>query len=71
LSHYTQPNSFGKVNSTVNLMTSSGSHISAELEFLLQSGKQPDVIRCHDWHTAVVVTDWVFLHLLNYSDQES
>lgn len=30
LSHYTQPNSFGEVNSMVNLMTSSGSHISAE-----------------------------------------
>ncbi len=27
----------------------------AALEFLLQSGKRPDVIHSHDWHTAVVV----------------
>ena len=25
----------------------------AALEFLLQSGKRPDVIHCHDWHTAL------------------
>jgi len=26
----------------------------AALEFLLQSGKQPDIIHCHDWHTGLV-----------------
>lgn len=26
----------------------------AAMEFLLQSGKRPDVIHCHDWHTALV-----------------
>src|ERR1019366_5389623 len=26
----------------------------AALEFMLQSNKRPDVIRCHDWHTALV-----------------
>ena len=26
----------------------------AALEFLLQTGKRPDVIHCHDWHTALV-----------------
>jgi starch synthase len=26
----------------------------AALEFMLQSGKRPDVIHCHDWHTAIV-----------------
>jgi hypothetical protein len=31
LSHYTQPNSSGEVDSTVNLMILSASHISAEL----------------------------------------
>ena len=27
----------------------------AALEFLHQSGKKPDIIHCHDWHTAFVV----------------
>ena len=26
----------------------------AALEFLLQAGKRPDVIHCHDWHTGLV-----------------
>jgi len=26
----------------------------AALEFVLQSGKRPDVIHCHDWHTGLV-----------------
>lgn len=26
----------------------------AALEFLLQSNKRPDIIHCHDWHTALV-----------------
>jgi len=26
----------------------------AVLEFLLQTGKEPDVLHCHDWHTALV-----------------
>ena len=26
----------------------------AALEFMLQSGKRPDVIHCHDWHTGLV-----------------
>ncbi|MCO5583438.1 hypothetical protein L7F22_037349 [Adiantum nelumboides] len=26
----------------------------AALEFVLQAGKRPDVIHCHDWHTAAV-----------------
>ena len=26
----------------------------AALEFMLRSGKRPDVIHCHDWHTALV-----------------
>jgi starch synthase len=25
------------------------------LEFLLQAGKKPDIIHCHDWQTAFVV----------------
>lgn len=28
----------------------------AALEFILQSGKRPDIIHSHDWQTAVVVT---------------
>jgi glycogen synthase len=27
----------------------------AALELLLQSGKKPDIIHCHDWQTAFVV----------------
>lgn len=27
----------------------------AALELLLQAGKQPDIIHCHDWQTAFVV----------------
>lgn len=26
----------------------------AALEFLLQSGRQPDILHCHDWHTGLV-----------------
>lgn len=26
----------------------------AAMEFLLQSGKRPDIIHCHDWHTGLV-----------------
>jgi starch synthase len=26
----------------------------AALEFLLQSGRQPDIVHCHDWQTAPV-----------------
>ena len=27
----------------------------AALEFVLQATKKPDIIHCHDWHTAAVV----------------
>jgi len=32
------------------------------MEFLLQSGKRPDIIHSHDWQTAVVVK-YYCLHL--------
>ena len=31
----------------------------AALELLLQAGKKPDIIHCHDWQTAFVV--WIIL----------
>lgn len=30
----------------------------AALEFLLQSGRQPDIIHCHDWSTALVAKSY-------------
>lgn len=37
----------------------------AAMEFLLQSGKRPDIIHCHDWHTGLVpVFQWeIYQHL--------
>lgn len=38
----------------------------AALELLLQSGKKPDIIHCHDWQTAFVVRfDLILKHLHN------
>ena len=37
----------------------------AAMEFLLQSGKRPDIIHCHDWHTGLApVFHWeIYQHL--------
>ncbi|MGB1128191.1 MAG: glycogen synthase [Opitutales bacterium] len=37
----------------------------AAMEFLLKSGKRPDIIHCHDWHTGLVpVFQWeIYQHL--------
>ena len=37
----------------------------AAMEFLLKSGKRPDIIHCHDWHTGLVpVFHWeIYQHL--------
>ncbi len=36
----------------------SGFFSKAALEFLLQSGRQPDVIHCHDWSSAIVARSY-------------
>ena len=28
--------------------------VQAALEFLLQTGRQPDILHCHDWSTAIL-----------------
>ena len=41
--------------------------MQAALEFLLQTGRQPDILHCHDWSTAILAeTYWcVTIHSLS------
>ncbi|GHC13586.1 glycogen synthase [Cerasicoccus arenae] len=41
----------------------------AAMEFLLKSGKRPDIIHCHDWQTGLVpVFQWEIYHRLGMHD---
>lgn len=38
-------------------------HAQAALEFLLRTGRQPDILHCHDWSTADVAKSyWTEYH---------